>query len=98
MQTAETGLAYYSDQELAKLLGISLGALRNKVARGDELPPRVCVPGLRKRLWPTNEVDRWLSSHTTSGRISPIRAVARRHRRRFQRKEPESNSAKHSER
>ena len=33
------GSAYYSDADVAALLGISVGALRNKISAGDPLPP-----------------------------------------------------------
>ena len=32
---------YYTDNEVAGLLGISLGRLRNKLSAGQPLPPRI---------------------------------------------------------
>ena len=38
---------YYIDEEVADLLGISLGRLRNKLCAGNPLPPRIEPPGCR---------------------------------------------------
>ena len=35
---------YYNDDEVANLLGISLGRLRNKLCAGNPLPPRIEPP------------------------------------------------------
>lgn len=51
---------YYDDVEIAALLGISLGRLRNKISAGDPLPPRVRPAGCHKRLWPRQAVHEWL--------------------------------------
>ena len=51
---------YYDDVEIATLLGISIGRLRNKISAGDPLPPRVRPAGSRKRLWPRQSVHEWL--------------------------------------
>ena len=51
---------YYTDIEIARLLGISVGRLRNKLTAGDPLPPRIQPPGCRHRLWPRNAVHAWL--------------------------------------
>jgi excisionase family DNA binding protein len=51
---------YYTDQEMAQLLGISLGRLRNKLTAGSPLPPRIQPPGCRTRLWPREAVHAWL--------------------------------------
>lgn len=52
---------YLHDEGLADLLGISVKALRNKVALGEPLPPRIQPPGMRARLWPRRAVNEWLS-------------------------------------
>ena len=36
---------YYTDTEIARLLGISLGRLRNKLCAGSALPPRIQPTG-----------------------------------------------------
>jgi len=36
--------SYYTDQDIARLLGISLGRLRNKLTAGNPLPPRIGKP------------------------------------------------------
>ena len=57
---------YYSDDEVADLLGISLGRLRNKLCAGNPLPPRIEPPGCRHRLWPCKAVHEWLKKFTVS--------------------------------
>ena len=52
---------YYVDADIAKLLGISLGRLRNKLSAGSPLPPRIQPPGCRNRLWPREAVHTWLN-------------------------------------
>jgi len=47
---------YYTDTEIAGLLGITLGRLRNKLCAGSPLPPRIQPPGFRNRLWPCQAV------------------------------------------
>jgi predicted DNA-binding transcriptional regulator AlpA len=51
---------YLNDTQLAKLLGISLQALRNKISANNPLPPRIEPPGCKHRLWMTSEVENWL--------------------------------------
>ena len=51
---------YYTDQDIAQLLGISLGRLRNKLTAGKPLPPGIQAPGCRNRLWPKAAVHAWL--------------------------------------
>jgi hypothetical protein len=51
---------YYSDTEVAALLGVSIGRLRNKISAGDPLPPRLQAAGIRKRLWPRQALHEWL--------------------------------------
>ncbi len=57
---------YYSDSEIAGLLGISVGRLRNKLCAGSPLPPRIQPPGCRNRLWPCQAVHEWLEQFTIS--------------------------------
>ena len=52
--------AYYTDQDIAQLLGVSIGRLRNKLSAGSPLPPRIQPPGCRNRLWPREAVHAWL--------------------------------------
>lgn len=54
---------FLEDKDIADLLGISLQGLRNKISRGQALPPRIKVPGCKKRLWPADQVYNWLHSH-----------------------------------
>ena len=55
---------YYTDSDIAGLLGISLGRLRNKLSAGQPLPPRIQPPGCRNRLWPSQAVNDWLKQFT----------------------------------
>ena len=55
---------YFTDTEIAGLLGISLGRLRNKLCAGSPLPPRIQPPGCRHRLWPCQAVHDWLEQFT----------------------------------
>lgn len=58
------GGKYYTDSDIANLLGISLGRLRNKLSAGNPLPPRIQPPGCRNRLWPCQAVHEWLDQFT----------------------------------
>lgn len=55
---------YYTDTDVAGLLGISLGRLRNKLSAGHPLPPRIQPPGCRNRLWCCEAVHEWLAQFT----------------------------------
>jgi hypothetical protein len=57
---------YYTDTEIAGLLGISLGRLRNKLCAGSPLPPRIQPPGCRNRLWLCQAVHDWLEQFTVA--------------------------------
>jgi hypothetical protein len=57
---------YYTDLEIARLLGISLRRLRNKLSDGSPLPPRIQPPGCRTRLWPRSGVHAWLEQFTVT--------------------------------
>ena len=57
---------YYIDDEVADLLGISLGRLRNKLCAGNPLPPRIEPLGCRHRLWPCQRVHEWPEQFTVS--------------------------------
>lgn len=57
------GRQFLSDEQLADLLGISVRGLRNKVVRGDPLPPHCRLPGLRIRLWPEDGVVEWIENY-----------------------------------
>jgi hypothetical protein len=57
---------YYTDTEIAGMLGITLGRLRNKLCAGSPLPPRIQPPGCRNRLWPCQAVHDWLEQFTVT--------------------------------
>lgn len=71
---------YYTDDEVADLLGISLGRLRNKRSAGNPLPPRIEPPGCRHRLWPSQAFHDWLEQYTVS--VVDQKAGGGEHRRR----------------
>ena len=80
MQYTNDESTYYTDQEMARLLGISLGRLRNKLTAGQPLPPRIQPPGCRHRLWPCQAVHAWLEQYTITTADSPVCPVStRRH-------------------
>lgn len=54
---------YYEDAEMARLLGISTGRLRNKLSAGDLLSPCIRPPGCKRRLWRRRSVHQWLEEH-----------------------------------
>lgn len=58
------GDQYYTDREVAGLLGISLGRLRNKLSAGHPLPLRIQPPGCRNRQWSRVAVHEWLARFT----------------------------------
>ena len=62
---------YYTDQDIAELLGISLGRLRNKLTAGKPLPPRIQGPGCRNRLWPKTALHAWLEQFLITSAEKP---------------------------
>lgn len=60
---------YYEDHEIAALLGITVGRLRNKICACDPLPPRLELPGVRHRIWPKAEVHMWLTQFNVERNI-----------------------------
>ena len=73
---------YYTDGDVARLLGISIGRLRNKLTAGSPLPPRIQPPGCRNRLWPQEAVHAWLEQFliTSADMSGPQRPLGRRGR------------------
>jgi len=71
---------YYTDTEIAGLLGISLGRLRNKLCAGSPLPPRIQPPGCRNRLWPCQAVHDWLEQFTITVSDSAVQVTKSRRR------------------
>jgi hypothetical protein len=70
--------SYYTDVDIARLLGISLARLRNKLTAGDPLPPRIEPPGCRQRLWPRAAVHAWLARYTiTATDHAPVDGTVR---------------------
>ncbi len=69
---------YYTDDEIAGLLGISIGRLRNKLCAGQPLPPRIQPPGCRNRLWPRHAVHEWLDQFTITMTDTELDLTTRR--------------------
>lgn len=55
---------YLTIEEMAKLLHISPGTARNRLSRGEPMPPSIKIG--RRRLFPVNELDKWLTTRLTS--------------------------------
>ena len=53
---------YLTVDDLARLLCLSPGTIRNKLSRGESLPPSVRLPGCRRRLWRESQVIKWLDN------------------------------------
>ncbi len=61
---------YFSDSDVATLLGISLKSLRNKLHLERPLPPYIKLPFSRKRLWPVLKVHEWLHRYLVTNQSS----------------------------
>ena len=72
---------YLTDAELAALLGISVGRLRNKIVNGDALPPRLQIPGAKNRLWPLDAVETWLQQFVIKSENSEYKFKISQHKR-----------------
>lgn len=84
---------YYSDADVARLLGISLGRLRNKLVADNPLPPRIQPPGCRCRLWPQAAVHEWLEQFTVTAAAHPRQHHSLRRRGRPTKKEMRARRA-----
>ena len=69
---------YYTDADIAQLLGISIGRLRNKLTAGSPLPPRIQPPGCRHRLWPRVAVHDWLEQFVVTSTSPDAQRVRRK--------------------
>jgi len=69
---------YYKDADIAQLLGISIGRLRNKLTAGSLLPPRIQPPGCRHRLWPRAAVHEWLEQFVVTSTSQDAQRVRRK--------------------
>lgn len=65
-----SGADFLHDEDVALLLQISPGRLRNKIVLGDPLPPRAELPGMRVRLWPRKGVEEWILKFVKLGPLS----------------------------
>lgn len=67
---------FLHDEDVADLLKMTVGALRNKIEAGDPLPPRSQPPGMRVRLWPRKEVEAWVLQFLQPGGSVDFNVVA----------------------
>lgn len=49
--------------ELADVLHMDVGTIRNRLSRGDSMPPSVKIG--RRRLFPVSELSKWLTKQVT---------------------------------
>jgi excisionase family DNA binding protein len=50
--------------ELADVLHMDVGTIRNRLSRGDAMPPSIKIG--RRRLFPVSELSKWLTAQLTS--------------------------------
>lgn len=50
--------------ELADVLHMDVGTIRNRLSRGDSMPPSIKVG--KRRLFPANELNKWITSKIVS--------------------------------
>lgn len=55
---------YLTIEEVSKRLHINVGTARNRLSRGDPMPPS-CKIG-RRRLFPSKELEKWLMAKLVS--------------------------------
>lgn len=55
---------YLTVDEMSELLHMSPGTARNRLSRGEPMPPSIKIG--RRRLFPVNELDKWLMTRLTS--------------------------------
>jgi len=51
-------------RDIAKILVVSEGTIRNRLYRGDPMPPSLVIG--KKRLFPLEEFEAWIDSHRTN--------------------------------
>jgi len=52
---------YLTTEELGNELSLSVGAVRNRLSRGDPMPPSIKIG--RRRLFPVAEFHAWMNKH-----------------------------------
>ena len=62
---------FYTTEEVARILRMSIGTARNRLSRGDDMSPNMRVG--RRCLFPQDTLDRWCA-----GRIAEDNGVQRR--------------------
>lgn len=55
---------YLTVDEMSELLHMSPGTARNRLSRGEPMPPSIKIG--RRRLFPVSELDKWLMTRLTS--------------------------------
>lgn len=62
MQHNDTNL--FTIDELAEFLHMDVGTVRNRLSRGEPMPPSIKVG--RRRLFPSSELEKWLMTKLVS--------------------------------
>lgn len=55
---------YLTYEQAADLLCMSTGGLRNRLSRGEQMPPSIKIG--RRRLFPETALHEWLQAHKSS--------------------------------
>ena len=63
---------YLTIEEVSKRLHIEVGTARNRLSRGDPMPPS-CKIG-RRRLFPSDELEKWIMAKLISNDIGEFDA------------------------
>lgn len=66
MQNDDTKLLTIT--ELSDVLHMDVGTIRNRLSRGEPMPPSVKVG--RRRLFPASELEKWLMTKLVSNDLS----------------------------
>lgn len=72
MQNDDTKLLTIT--ELSDVLHMDVGTIRNRLSRGEPMPPSVKVG--RRRLFPASELEKWLMTKLVSNDLSAEKANA----------------------
>jgi len=56
---AHQNLTLLSTEDIAKYLHISVGTVKNRLSKGDPMPPSIKIG--RRQLFPSKEFHEWLS-------------------------------------
>jgi len=66
---------YLTLEQVSERMHIKAGTARNRLSRGEPMPPSVKVG--RRRLFPEDEFDRWMATHLCASARLWLRPVDR---------------------